>query len=465
MNLEREYDHLGRLAKEYFPNGKSIEISYDEMNRVIEIQIDKNGSIYYEYDDSNLLQVSRISSNGQTLYSHSYSYDNMGVLFNEELITNLGQISYENDLNEKFIKIESPYSQEICIFNTKGFITKRILNNKTFEYHYDNLNQLNPNKSEDKTLGLEYDDNGNLIKKISTKRKRHLEFDQYGKLIKAITDQFKIDYFYDDTGRRVVKKVQKGEKQTIETYLYFGNNEIAIYGEDGKLKQLRIPGLSFNNDFILPIAIKTKDEIYATIHDYQGNLSKLINIKTQEVISIPYIDPFGQNLDKIATPTPWLFASKHYEAETRLVYFGSRYYDPELMQWISPDPLGSLQHSNHYLYCLNNPLFYFDPDGEFAIPLVSLAWGAGALISFPIWSSTAIFTAAGATVGWATYEIIQKVKDGKQKDGTPKLNTAQNAQFDGAVKELERKLGKKYQRVSDENYIKKYQDKTMDIMI
>ena len=426
MNLKREYDQLGRLTKEYFPNGKSIEISYDEMNRVIKIQIDKNGSIDYKYDDSNLLQVSRISPNGQTLYSHSYSYNDRGAPLNEELITKLGQISYENDLNEKFIKIESPYSHEICIFNPEGFISKRILNDKIFEYNYDNFDQLEYDESKDKALELEYDYNGNLIKKISTRRKCHFEFDQKGKLIKAVTDQFKIDYFYDDTGRRVIKKVQEEEKQTTETYLYFGNNEIAIYGENGKLKQLRIPGLSFNDDFILPIAIETEDEVYATIHDYQGNLSKLINTKNQEVISIPYIDPFGQNLDRITPPTPWIFATKHYDAETNLVYFGSRYYDPELKQWITPDPFGMLQHPNVYLYCLGNPMSYFDPDGKFAfaIPLVNLAWGAGTVLTFPAWGAEAVVTATGAAVGWATYEVVQKVKEGKQRDGTPKTNTA-----------------------------------------
>ncbi|MDE3045719.1 MAG: hypothetical protein KGJ02_03650, partial [Verrucomicrobiota bacterium] len=50
--------------------------------------------------------------------------------------------------------------------------------------------------------------------------------------------------------------------------------------------------------------------------------------------------------------------------------------------------------------------------------------------------------AAGAAAGWATYEVIQKVKEGKQRDGTPRSNEAQNDQFEDAVREIERKLGK-----------------------
>jgi hypothetical protein len=51
--------------------------------------------------------------------------------------------------------------------------------------------------------------------------------------------------------------------------------------------------------------------------------------------------------------------------------------------------------------------------------------------------------AAGAAKGWATYEVIQKVKEGNQRNGTPRSNTAQNDQFSDAVREIERKTGKK----------------------
>jgi len=70
-------------------------------------------------------------------------------------------------------------------------------------------------------------------------------------------------------------------------------------------------------------------------------------------------------------------------------------------------------------------------------------------------------TAAGAAVGWATYEVVQKVKEGKQRDGTPKSNGAQNAQFEDAVREIERKTGKRlsdgdrrklHDQISGQNY-------------
>lgn len=441
---QRELDANGRLLKEKFPNGKSIEISYDEFNRVIEIFLEDTGSITYKYDDTKLLEVSRIALSGQKMYSQSYEYDSSGSLLYKDLISNLGRILYDKDLNGRFIRIESPYSEEICGFNPEGMITSHSVDGKIFEYEYGNDNQLSSLETEGQTPFIEYDQNGNLTKKISAKGRHYLEFDQRGSLIEVITDECKVNYFYDDLDRRIAKKTQRKGTEETETYLYFGDNEIAIYSEDGTLKQLRIPGLSPEDNFILPVAIETQDEIYAPIHDYRGNLSKLISTRTGQVISIPPIDPFGQNLDKFFSPTPWIFSSKHYDAETHLVYFGSRYYDPELKQWLTPDPLGMLQHPNVYLYCLGNPVSYFDPDGKFAfaIPLLNFAWGAGAVLTFPAWGTAAVVTAAGAAVGWATYEVIQKVKDGNQRDGTPGWNGPQNDQFKDAKKEIERKLGR-----------------------
>lgn len=460
---QRECDTNGRLLKERFLNGKSIEISYDEFNRVIEILLEGSGSITYKYDDTKLFEVSRISPSGQKMYTHSYEYDRFGGLLDENLIFNLGRISYDKDLSGKFIRIESPYSEEICKFNSKGVITSHSLNGKTFEYSYDNDNQLISFEIQEQKPFVEYDQNGNLTTKISAKGRHYLKFDQRGNLVEAITDECKINYFYDDLDRRVAKKTERKGKEETETYLYFGNNEIAIYSEDGTLKQLRIPGLSTEDNFILPVAIETEDEIYAPIHDYRGNLSKLISTRTGQVIPIPAIDPFGQNLNKFSSPTPWIFSSKHYDAETHLVYFGSRYYDPELKQWITPDPLGTLQHPNVYLYCLGNPVSYFDPDGKFAfaVSLLNFAWGAGAVLTFPAWGTAAVVTAAGAAVGWATYEVIQKVKDGKQRDGTPGWNGPQNDQFKDAKKEIEKKIGRKlsqdeenklHRHISGQNY-------------
>jgi len=49
--------------------------------------------------------------------------------------------------------------------------------------------------------------------------------------------------------------------------------------------------------------------------------------------------------------------------ESGLRYHQARYYAPSLCRWVSPDPAGSVDGSNTYLYCRDNPLRYTDASG------------------------------------------------------------------------------------------------------
>ncbi len=134
-----------------------------------------------------------------------------------------------------------------------------------------------------------------------------------------------------------------------------------------------------------------------------------------------------------------------------------------MREWLTPDPLQ--QTVNPYEFCLGNPLSYFDPDGEWAIAIPLITWTGGVLTS-PLWGPLALGTIGGVALGYASYKALEwfqdnktendmideqlfqqmeahKAKEGKQKDGIPKSNEAQNDQFKGACKEIERKLGKK----------------------
>ncbi len=57
-----------------------------------------------------------------------------------------------------------------------------------------------------------------------------------------------------------------------------------------------------------------------------------------------------------------------------LINMNGRMYDPLLAMFLSPDNFvqspGNTQNLNRYAYCLNNPLKYTDPDGEWFITLV-----------------------------------------------------------------------------------------------
>jgi len=91
--------------------------------------------------------------------------------------------------------------------------------------------------------------------------------------------------------------------------------------------------------------------------------------------------PWGGELQFVNNDSNhYKFTGKERDAETGLDYFGARYYGNWLGRWSTSDPynpilrsrnleqfhtyLGQPQNWNRYVYALNNPLKYFDPNGE-----------------------------------------------------------------------------------------------------
>ncbi len=96
----------------------------------------------------------------------------------------------------------------------------------------------------------------------------------------------------------------------------------------------------------------------------------------------------------------WLFCYSHTEAADGYWHSTSTSLpkaDPVLARMLSPDNFVQLPQStqgyNRYSYCLNNPLIYTDPSGEFIGTIFTAVWDFG----------TTIFT-KGAIDPWNTSE-------------------------------------------------------------
>lgn len=102
-----------------------------------------------------------------------------------------------------------------------------------------------------------------------------------------------------------------------------------------------------------------------------------------------------------------LFTEQEFDKESGLYYYNQRYYAPQLGIFINPDP--AKDGINHYVYCLNNPIIYNDPTGEFVDPVtLGIIIGAicGAYQGYQIgqangasgWESVG-YTLGGAIIG------------------------------------------------------------------
>ncbi|MBF8264041.1 MAG: rhs family protein [Parachlamydiales bacterium] len=105
------------------------------------------------------------------------------------------------------------------------------------------------------------------------------------------------------------------------------------------------------------ISIELNGQVFAPIHDLQGNAESLISLDTKQPVAAYHYSAFGE--EQIGgVISPWRFASKRTDAG--LVFFGRRYYSPSLGRWLTPDPLGYTDEINRYSYVRNNPLNRFD---------------------------------------------------------------------------------------------------------
>ena len=90
---------------------------------------------------------------------------------------------------------------------------------------------------------------------------------------------------------------------------------------------------------------------------------------------------------------PFRYRGYYWDEEIELYYLQSRYYDPEIGRFISPDSIEYINPSeifglNLYAYCNNNPIMNVDPTGCFAISTFLISMGIGALVG---WALSEIF--------------------------------------------------------------------------
>ncbi len=101
--------------------------------------------------------------------------------------------------------------------------------------------------------------------------------------------------------------------------------------------------------------------------DHLGSSSFITNLAGEIVQHIEYV-PFGEVFIEERNSvwnTPYLFNAKEFDEETGMYYYGARYYEPKLSNWMSPDS-DEEKHPNasSYCYAANNPIKFIDPDGN-----------------------------------------------------------------------------------------------------
>ena len=373
-------DKLSRLSENQITSGdKNYTTSYtftdvsDVQNKTTtllkSIKNGENDEISYTYDELGNIETIK---KGDTL-TNKYYYDELSQLVREDDVEQNKTITYEYDTGGNLLnKKEYPYTTEATITGTPS---------KTTVYSYENTNWKDQLTSFDGKQ-ITYDNIGNILTYDGNN-----DTGQKGRELAGITNSSKnqtITYKYNDSGIRTQKTVNG-----VTTSYYLDGSKV-IYEQIG---ENIICYIYDENDRV--IGLKYNDTQYYYIRNGQNDIIGILDSNLNQIVSYEY-DSWGNILsikdengneiidsNNIGLINPYRYRSYRYDTETGLYYLQSRYYSPEWGRFISCDKFmqsgQSILDNNMYIYCINNPVKNYDPNGEAA--LIALLIGVTSGIS------------------------------------------------------------------------------------
>ena len=201
-----------------------------------------------------------------------------------------------------------------------------------------------------------YYNDGNVTSIAKDKKAVSIGYDINNRL----TSYGQTKYTYDAEGNRIKKET--GE--TATTYLYDTSGTLprVLESKTGEELTVYIYGKEL-------ISQQTGDSTEYYHYDYRGSTVALTD-KTGNVTDRYSYDVYG-NSDHITgtetTPFQYTGSSGVQTDENGLMYMCTRYYNPEIMRFLSADVLTgdvkNTQSLNRYAYCQGNPISFTDPFG------------------------------------------------------------------------------------------------------
>jgi len=351
-------------------------------------------SISFSFIDGNGYSYSIVPSDGTTnfvnfrkgFYYHNYwAYVYMGnqtINCHFSIVLNVGDIETSPGVSQKEYQFE--YSEEWLDQLEKYDIIIGGLVTSSHEYEYDA--QGNPVS----ISNFDYDRNAVLV----WDGRQLTEIQLYNT---SNVWQKTISYRYNDQGYRIQKITETSTGTTITDYTLSGDKVLRetdgiwemvyAYDYNGTL-------IGFNYDSNIADATEGLDYFY--LFNQQGDITGIVNSSGTAVLKYRY-DAFGTRTIpsfttegiKFMTLNPYTYRGYRYDTDTGLYYLNSRYYNPQIGRFLNADgmlgEIGDILSTNMYAYCANNPVIFFDPEGESLTLLVILV---SSLLAFAIIATT-----------------------------------------------------------------------------
>lgn len=420
------YNQLGRLSTETYPSGFTVRNRYNGGGYLIAVNDLENNTLwqadehdiyghltefhtgnglttYRDYDSENGRLLGIITGNDRNIFqNYTYTYDDFGNFASRN--KNVGSMLSENFTYDNFNRLTG--------INTNGV---------SYSMAYDRYGRME-SKSQD---GFTFDcarfsnEHPHAMSHVQTHSQppfaghtaTYTPFDKV-KTITQGTDNLLIEYGYDRQHIRMTETV--GGHERVKTYI--GNCEFvhSYYEGDYNLTYLYSP------DGIFAVAESTNHgfQLHYVHTDNLGSWDIITNSRGNLEQSLSF-DAWGNRRDAttwngLANDTPMFdrgFTGHEHLYNFGLINMNGRVYDPFLSTFLSPDNYiqcpDNSQNFNRYAYCLNNPLKYTDPSGEWIQYVVGAIIGGinGYCIGYSAGlTGSALFlsTISGAAIGAVT---------------------------------------------------------------
>ena len=359
-------DLLAREVKRRLPGGAVVESEYEPTGRLAQRRVRSGVSVQ---DDPG--QPEWLGNRDDVTADVSYGFDADGQLVAKS-DRHLGLTRFEYDpIGQLIAAIPEKTRAQAFRYDPTGNLHEvdgppreygrgnRLLRRGTTEYIWDDEARLVEKREHAKVWRYAWDGAG-LLRQVE---------DPDGK---------RIEFSYDPFARRVEKRVsvRDGLAWTLETRSRF------VWSGDALVHEVRRSAAAsddpvveerdywFDDRGLEPLAHRQRDvraseqaDWCHRVNDGIGVLEHLVDDRGRVVTSTGR-DPWGREEDP-TPPDPFArpgLPGQYVDPETGLAYNRTRYYDPDLERYISPDPIGLLGLLNAYRY-VPDPLQQLDPLG------------------------------------------------------------------------------------------------------
>ena len=343
--LAFRFDARGRPIACADEAGVSQEWDWDGLDRLVARRFDSGAQELLTYGPDRLLQEQRIVSRARsTVVRRLYAYDQQeNVLARDDL--RQGRYGYEYDAVNRLTTVSRDgRPTERYAYDANGSIVGTHAGPR--ELARGGRTVATPRRR------YEYDQDGRVERIREAGRTTELGYDADDQLISLRTDAgLVVRYSYDALGRRVSRSV--GDDTT--EFLW-----------EGSLPAAELRGGETSDVYLFldrqPMLHWRGAARYTPVVDRSGAVQEVFNGDGQ-ISWRCALEAYGNLLASDGAPaSPFRFPGQYGDRESGFHYNFYRYYDPDLGDYLTPDPIG-IEGGVHFYAYPRNPFIWDDPFG------------------------------------------------------------------------------------------------------